>query len=154
MGFTRKEAEHLLTLPESMLEKLGLITDKSIIEHYVKGWDVEVGFCKGLHLDKPIFEFSKQEDPSFYSDISVFWRKAEPPEIEIFGVKVRCNPPMSEEPKEEDAIFVLSTTHIMGYITILWKHSCFCMALLKRGICFKQEEDAKKVAQALFEDLQ
>lgn len=146
MGFTRKEAEHLLTLPETMLEKLGLITDKSIIEHYAKGGDVS--------FDTPFGE-TRHSSPDFKSSDIGFWRKAEPPEIEIFGVKVRCNPPMSEEPKIGDKFLYIDPSKDDGFTMGDWLQNQCQRNMLKRGLCWSLYEPGsiKKAAQALFKDI-
>lgn len=126
---------------DEQLDDLGLITDREILQHYVDGGEVEFleNYREGRYAITRDPEFSKASQ----------YRKAEPPEIEYMGVKVRIKPPMIAVPMVGTVYWVVTAAEDCGYDFMAWDNEGLDHLLLKRGRCLWSEEDAKKVVKAL-----
>lgn len=126
---------------DEQLDDAGFITDREVMQHYVDGG--EVNFYGGHDSEIYIYD----SDPSFRKNYK--WRKAELPEIEFMGVKVRIKPPMTEAPEKLTLYWFFDSSYSPPMACAVWSGCSVDINRLKCGQCLWSEEDAKTVVKAL-----
>lgn len=137
----RQTVKKLLTLSDEVLEDAelcGLVRHREVAKHYAEGGDVETQW--GIH------GWEKYIKPNFLTAVN--YRKALP-EIQVFGVKVRANPPETKPLEADEKYYYLDMERECMYSHAYWYDDLSDNTLLKNKVIWKKEEDIQAVVKAL-----
>lgn len=124
------------------IEDLGILGEDGLVKwnkelkHFAKCGNIEIYFA-----DK----WMNCIDPNFFQNE---YYRISLPEIEILGVKVRCNPPETEPLEISDQYYFPDAERDYGINWYIWDGCSTDLNLLKRDMIFKNEEDVIKISKA------
>ncbi len=127
--------------------KLSIEDLKILGRHRLVKWNKELKyFASGGDVESLAFDGWKvNHNPEFH--INGFYRIALS-EIEILGVKVRCNPPETESLEDREKYYYPDASQKQGFDHYYWNGLIGDYNLLKRGMVFKDKEDVIKISKA------
>lgn len=137
----RETVKELLSLSDETLKFIGFngfVVHREVAEYYANGGDVEF-YDDG--------EYRPISNLFFYPNLSC--RKALP-EIKVFGVKVRCNPPETEPLEKGETYYYLDMERENMCSSRYWANAYLLDSiLLKNKVIWRDESDIKAVVKAL-----